>query len=99
MLYIDVMSYGSFNLKVFVKLLSIAEPDQWEGDARRPGEGTDQFLEVTFPTDRVNHPGEHKVLGVRWDILNDQPQNSSRKATGLRPTKRNVSLIGQIYDP
>ena len=59
---------------------------------------------MTLPADPTSHPGEHKVLGVRWDVQEDQLvfdlRSLAERATDLQPTKRNVvSLIGQIYDP
>lgn len=118
-LYIDakeVFSHGSFNLR---KFLSNSLEVQTQIDKREANIATslaggsspttvepsdESFSEVTLPTDYVSRPGEHKVLGVRWDVKDDQLvfdlSGLAEKAAQLRPTKRNVvSVIGQIYDP
>ena len=47
----------------------------------------ESFSEVTLPVDPISHPGEHKVLGVHWDVTNDQLvfdlRSLAEKATGL----------------
>ena len=49
---------------------------------------------MTLPVDPISHSGEHEVLGVHWDMPNDQLvfdlRSLAEKATGLQPTKRNV---------
>jgi len=109
----EVLSHGSFNLWKFLSnspllqnQIDAREATLSPGDsARQPIRASEEsFSEVTLPVDPISHPGEHKVLGVRWDVPNDQLvfdlRGLAEKATGLQPTKRNVvSLIGQIYDP
>ena len=109
----EVLSHGSFNLRKFLSNSAQLQNQMDEKEAtltpRDPAEelirsSEESFSEVTLPTDPISHPGEHKVLGVQWDIQNDQLVFDLRilgeRATGLQPTKRNtVSLIGQFYDP
>jgi hypothetical protein len=118
-LYVDaneVFSNGSFNLRKFV---SNALEVQTQINKREANITTslagdsspttfepsdESFSEVMLPTDYVSYPGEHKVLGVCWDVKDDQLvfdlSGLAEKAALLRPTKRNVvSVIGQIYDP
>ena len=62
------------------------------------------YAESTLPANVTKCPAEQKVLGVPWDIANDQLVFSLgamlEGATIVAPTKRAViSLIGRIYDP
>ena len=57
-----------------------------------------------IPMESIGHPGEHRVLGVCWNPMEDQLiidlTPLAEKAAWIQPTKRNVvSVIGQIYDP
>ena len=76
------------------------------GSAKGPIRSSeDSFAEVILPANPTSHPGEHKVLGVRWDVLDDQLVfdlvSLTERAADLQPKKKRniVSLIGQIYDP
>ena len=72
----EKLSYGSFNLRKF--LLSSSQLENWidEREATLTPrnlikiKGSIASSEESFSilADPVNHPGEHKVLGVRWDI-------------------------------
>ena len=111
----EVLSHGSFNLRKFVSNSSHLQKRIDEREATLTstpelhpppsiGPAEESFSEVTIPTDSVNRPGEHKVLGVCWDVEGDQLifdlTHLVEKAAKLQPTKRNVvSVIGQIYDP
>ena len=52
----------------------------------KPSASEQSFSEVTLPVDPISHPGEYKVLGVRWDVPNDQLvfdlRGLAEKATG-----------------
>ena len=57
-----------------------------------------------IPTESIGHPGEHKVLRVRWNPIEDplifDLTPVAERVARIRPTKKNVvSVIGQIYDP
>ena len=74
----EVLSHGSFNLRKFLlnspQLQNrIDEREMPRDPTKGPIESSEEsFSEVTLPTDPISHPGEHKVLGVGWDIQNDQ---------------------------
>ena len=58
----------------------------------------------TFAIYQPTYPNCQRVLGVPWNVTDDQLMFSlagiAETAVRLEPTKRNViSLIGQIYDP
>ena len=112
----EVLSQGSFNLRKFRSNSPRLQDriDQREDDlitttsvpssSTSVGPSEESFAELTIPADPVCHPGEHKVLGVRWEVESDQLifelKHLVERATRLQPTKRNVvSIIGQIYDP
>ena len=65
-------------------------------------DSTETFTQVTLGRTQGLHDGEHKVLGITWNVLSDQIIFSLTKlaeqAKNLESTKRNVSLIGQSYD-
>ena len=109
----EVLSHGSFNFRKFLSNSPLLQNQinareatlSPRDSARQPIRASEEsFSEVTLPVDPISHPGEHQVLGVRWDVPNDQLvfdlRSLAEKATRLQPTKRNVvSLIGQNYDP
>ena len=109
----EVLSHGSFNLRKFLsnspQLQNRIDEREATLSPRDPAKGPirsseESFAEVTLPADPTSHPGKHKVLGVRWDVQEDQLvfdlRSLAERATDLQTTKRNVvSLIGQIYDP
>ena len=103
----EVLSHGSFYLRKFLSnsprlqnriereaMLLLRDPE------KGPTISSEEFFaEVTLPADQTNHPGEHKVLGVRWDMQGDRLvfdlRSLTERATDLQLTKRNfVSLIG-----
>ena len=105
-LYLEVLSHGSFNLRKFVSDSPYLQKQIDEKEATVPNEQPPSIgpAEETFSTDSVSRPGEHKVLGVRWRVEEDQLvfdlTHLAEKAAKLQPTKRNVvSVVGQIYDP
>ena len=60
--------------------------------------------QVTLGNVQVTQPGEHKILGVRWDAAADRLifdlADIAKLASSVELTKRNVtSTIGKVYDP
>ncbi len=114
-LYLDskkILRQGSFNLRKFQSnsLRLQGRLDQREAppmttspaSAIVPSEAS--YSEATIPTEPIGQPGGHKVLGVRWEPMEDQLifdlTHLAERAVRIQPTKRNVvSVIGQIYDP
>ena len=80
----EVFSHGSFNLRKFLSnsLEVQSQIDQREATVAASFTGSspsitiepsdESFSEVTLPTDPVNQPGEHKVLGIRWNVRADR---------------------------
>ena len=114
----EILGHGSFNLRKFVTNSCTLQQriDVEEANLRQeknvetrttPTEveaSEETYVEATLPADQSSGPGEQKVLGVRWNVLQDQLvfelQGIVETAMRLDPTKRNVvSLIGRIYDP
>eukprot|EP00731_Ephydatia_muelleri_P024186 Em0016g457a len=118
-IYVDskeLLRHRSFNLR---KFLSNSSPLQRQINEREStlnavcqqpcsssqiGPSEESFSETTIPSSTVEGPGEHKVLGVRWEMTKDQLifdlAHLVERARRLEPTKQNVvSVIGQIYDP
>ena len=61
------------------------------------------FAGASLPGTTTLQHGEHKVLGVRWNVRHDSLVFDFREvaavADELHPTKRNViSVIGRFYD-
>ena len=114
----EILGHGSFNLRKFVTNSCTLQQriDVEEANLRQeknvetrttPTEveaSEETYVEATLPADQSSGPGEQKVLGVRWNVLQDQLvfelQGIVETAMRLDPTKRNVvSLIGRVYDP
>lgn len=62
------------------------------------------YVKSTMPIATTARTGEHRVLGVRWDIATDRLifdfREIAKIARELSPTKRNViSVVGKFYDP
>ena len=57
----------------------------------------ESFAQSTIPIDSVSHPGEHKVLGIQWDLERDHLvfdlAHLLEKAEMFQPTKRNVVSV------
>ena len=118
-LYVDakeILRQGSFNLRKFVssscnlqeqidiRERSLTHPNPEPSPPSTVQATEESFAETTIPTDTESRPGEHKVLGVRWDVKSDQLvfdlSHLAESASQIEPTKRKVvSVIGQIYDP
>lgn len=113
-LYLDskeILGHGSFNLRKFrSNLLSLqgrldqSEAPMMTSPAAAIVPSKESYSEATIPAGPVGQPGEHKVLGVRWepaeDLLIFDLAHLAERAVRIQPTKRNVvSVIGQIYDP
>ena len=90
----EVLSHGSFNLRKFLSnspllqnQINAREATLSPGDsARQPIRASEESIsEVMLPVDPISHPGEHKVLGVCWDVPNDQLVFDFR-GQGHRPT-------------
>ena len=67
-------------------------------------ESEETYSSATLAHGQQMHLGEHKVLGVRWNICSDRIIvdlcENATIARALDPTKRNiVSLVGRFYDP
>jgi hypothetical protein len=102
---------GGFNLRKFrsnsATLQARVEADT--AGLQPHGFGTTVASEETYASSTLGpgqkiHPGEQKVLGVRWDVSSDQIvvdlDEIAAGARSLEPTKRNVvSVVGKFYDP
>ena len=114
-LYLDsreTLSHGSFNLRKFQS--NSLSPQRRLDQGESPPEATspasavvsseESCSEVMIPMESVGHPGEHKVLGVRWNPMEDQLifdlTPLTEKAARIQLIKRNVvSVIGKFMIP
>ena len=105
----DVLKRGSFNLRKFVTNVSqlqrridekeapmiTADSNSLCSSSIHPYE--ESFAQSTIPIDSVSHPGEHKVLGIQWDLERDHLffdlAHLLEKAEMFQPTKRNVVSV------
>ena len=108
-----LLKKGSFNLRKFVtnlcSLQGKIEQEELPSRTDPPPSGSTQPLEETYaetllPSSTTTHHGEQKVLGVHWNVHDDNLIFDFREvatvADALHPTKRNViSVIGRFYDP
>ena len=105
-----LLKTGAFNLRKFLTNSRSLQRkiDEEESPLRDNTTGasdsTETFTQVTLGGTQGLHDGEHKVLGVAWNVSSDQIVFSltelAEQAKNLEPTKRNViSLIGRFYDP
>ena len=108
----EIFAQGSFNLQKFVTNVqslqkAVNAQENTLGRTEPANVPTveaseESYSQSTLPIS-TSH-GEQKVLGVCWDVTNDQLvftfKELAETAARLEPTKRNVvSLIGQFYDP
>ena len=103
------MREGGFNLRKFTTNSRQLQQvfDQAEGGmaSTTMNDDGDSYTQATLGTSQSPAPDERKVLGVRWDMKNDEfvfdPGDIATIAKGIAiPTKRQtVSLIGRFYDP
>ena len=106
-LYADskaVLREGGFNLRKFVTNSSCLQQKIDEDEDYPPARSSDEtYTKATLGTSQVIHSGEHKILGIRWNVATDQCfgfDEIARLAAELEPTKRQlVSVIGRFYDP
>ena len=114
-LYTDakgILQHGGFNLRKFITNSSTLQHQVGhEDEAKKPSDGLtgSKHLEQTYAESTLGNvqstkPGEHKILGVRWDPDTDQLifdfDNVTQIASTIEPTKRNiVSTVGKLYDP
>ena len=82
----EILGHGLFNLQKFVTnscTLQQQRIDVEEANLRQENVETrttsteaeaseETYVEATLPTDQSSGPGEQKVLGVRWNVLQDQ---------------------------
>ena len=105
-----LLKAGAFNLRKFLTNSRSLQRkiDEEESPLRDNTTGasdsTETFTQVTLGGTQGLHDGEHKVLGVTWNVSSDRIIFSltelAERAKNLEPTKRNViSLIGRFYDP
>ena len=107
----ELMSHGQFNLQKFVTNIQSLQShiNAQENVPMRPSNADlptveaseETYAETTFPS---SHYNEQKVLGVLWNLTQDQLiftlESFVENAVHSHPTKRQVvSLVGQIYDP
>ena len=111
----EMLSHACFNLRKFVTNAASLQALVNHQEAPRDGpqhtgpetsvvEADERYLDATLHTGTTKHPTEQKVLGVRWDVSQDQMlfclDAIVEGATSIVPTKRIViSLIGRVYDP
>ena len=113
----EMLGHGSFNLRKFKtnlpslqKLIDMQEAAfvAKKSTSARSNSGVEEteetYVQSTLPANQQTSPNAQKVLGVSWDVAQDQLifnlEGIIQTAQQLDPTKRNViSLIGQIYDP
>ena len=114
-LYTDakgILQHEGFNLRKFITNSSTLQHQvAHEDEAKKPSDGLigSKHLEQTYAESILGNvqstkPGEHKILGVRWDPDTDQLifdfDNVTQIASTIEPTKRNiVSTVGKLYDP
>ena len=105
-----LLKTGAFNLRKFLtnsrslqrKINEKESP--LRNKSTEASDSTETFTQVTLGRTQGLHDGEHKVLGVTWNVSSDQIIFSltelAEQAKNLEPTKRNViGLIGRFYDP
>ena len=104
-----LLKTGAFNLRKFLtnsrslqrKINEKESP--LRNKSTEASDSTETFTQVTLGRTQGLHDGEHKVLGVTWNVSSDQIIFSltelAEQAKNLEPTKRNVSLIGQFHYP
>ena len=105
----ELMSHGQFNLQKFVMNIQSLQShiNAQENVPMRPSNADlptveaseETYAETTFPS---SHYNEQKVLGVLWNLTQDQLiftlESFVENAVHSHPTKRQVvSLVGQIY--
>ena len=108
----EVLKSGGFNLRKFVsncaelqsKIDEIEAIGQQQETSNRIAEADGTYTESNLCPGQATCVGEKKVLGVRWNVKNDQLVMSlhslASTAADLEPSKRNiVSLVGRFYDP
>ena len=114
-LYLDskeVFRRGGFNLRKFVtnsaplqQMINEQEGLTVASNApSRVSHSDETYTKATLGAALPMQFGEQKILGVRWDVGNDQLRfgfdDIARLATELEPTKRHlVSIVGRFYDP
>ena len=105
----EILREGGFNLR---KFCSNSTPLQTRVDSdcdsaqqsQSNGDSEETYTSLTLGPGQSLHPGQDKVLGVKWDVSPDQLMvnldDIALAAQTLVPTKRNVvSLVGKFYDP
>ncbi len=108
----EVLTSGGFNLRKFVsncaelqsKIDEIEAIRQQQETSNRIAEADGTYTESNLCPGQATCVGEKKVLGVRWNVKNDQLVMSlhslASTAADLEPSKRNiVSLVGRFNDP
>lgn len=103
----SLLKTGAFNLRKFLtnsRSLQIKVDEEESVPCSNSAESMETFTQATLGGTLDLYNGEHKVLGVTWNISSDQIVFSmtelAERARNLEPTKRNVvSLIGRFYDP
>ena len=90
----------SLQLKIDEKERSIHSPHD---DQLSVGPSDETYAKATLAPAQPVLSGEQKILGICWNVDNDQLQfgfsNMAHQASLLEPTKRNiVSVVGCFYD-
>ena len=105
----ELLKGGGFNLRKFVTSSGQLqrEIDEMEGTLKTVSTSSNSettYAKETLGPSQKPLQGEHKVLGVRWNVTADSLTldvgDVAAAAQDLTPTKRNiVSVVGRFYDP
>ena len=105
----DLLRCGGFNLRKFVtnssQLQKRINDSELKVNSDSASSKTDEtYAKSTLGTTQRMSPGEHKVLGVCWDVSTDQfifdVNEVALLARDREPTKRHVvAIVGRFYDP
>ena len=108
----EILRTGGFNLRKFAtsspqlqqRITRAEEALELDEEKAATKSFSPTYAEATLGNVQVTQPGEHKILGVRWDAAADRLifdlADIAKLASSVEPTKRNVtSTIGKFYDP
>ena len=109
----SIFKEGGFNLRKFVTNVDTLQQKIAEkvgsvhfsiDDQSLVGPSDETYAKATLVTAQPLHSGEQKILGVCWNVDDDQLHfgfaDIAHQARQVEPTKRNVvSIVGRFYDP
>ena len=105
----DLLRHGGFNLRKFVTNSSRLQERIDESELKVSSDSAlpnndETYAKSTLGANQRMLPGEHKVLGVCWNVGTDQlvfnVDEIAMLAKEIEPTKRHVvAIVGKFYDP